>query len=82
MMQHVQPKLFEEETSMLPRERMESLQKKHALLSALIEQEENTRSADDLFVQKLKKQKLMIKDVLQGLRDRLAAQPERTGQVA
>lgn len=56
---------------MLPRERVEALQKKHALLSALIEQEERSTCADDLFIQKLKKQKLMIKDVLLGMRERM-----------
>lgn len=49
---------------MKPQDRIEALQKKHALLSALIEQEENTKSADDMFIQKLKKQKLMLKDVM------------------
>lgn len=53
---------------MLPRERYEALQRKHGLLSSLIEREENLPSSNEGYVRQLKRQKLMIKDILAGVR--------------
>jgi len=62
---------------MLPQERFESLQRKHAMLSALIEREETLPSANETYVSHLKRQKLMIKDVLAGIRDDLLSEGDR-----
>ena len=59
---------------MMPQERLESLQRKHSMLSALIEREESLPSANDTYVRQLKRQKLMIKDILAGVRDDLMAE--------
>jgi hypothetical protein len=55
----------------MPHERLESLQRKHSMLSALIEREESLPSANDSYIRQLKRQKLMIKDILTGVRDDL-----------
>lgn len=52
----------------MPQERLDSLQRKHSMLSALIEREESLPSANDSYIRQLKRQKLMIKDILSGVR--------------
>lgn len=59
---------------MMPQERLDSLHRKHSMLSALIEREESLPSANDTYVRQLKRQKLMIKDILAGVRDDLMAE--------
>lgn len=59
---------------MMAQERLDSLQRKHSMLSALIEREESLPSANDTYVRQLKRQKLMIKDILAGVRDDLMAE--------
>jgi len=56
---------------MLVQERVDALQRKHSMLSALIEREESLPSTNDTYVRQLKRQKLMIKDILSGVRDDL-----------
>lgn len=56
---------------MMPQERLDALQRKHSMLSALIEREESLPSANDSYIRQLKRQKLMIKDILSGVRDDL-----------
>lgn len=41
------------------------------MLSALIEREESLPAANESYVRQLKRQKLMIKDILSGIRDDL-----------
>lgn len=65
---------------MLPQERFESLQRKHAMLSALIEREETLPSANENYVSHLKRQKLMIKDILVGIRDDLMEREAARGR--
>ena len=55
----------------MPQERLEALQRKHSMLSALIEREEILPAANESYVRQLKRQKLMIKDILSGIRDDL-----------
>ncbi|MCB1537404.1 MAG: DUF465 domain-containing protein [Rhodospirillales bacterium] len=55
----------------MPQERLEALQRKHSMLSALIEREESLPAANESYVRQLKRQKLMIKDILSGIRDDL-----------
>lgn len=55
----------------MPQERLDALQRKHSMLSALIEREESLPSANDSYIRQLKRQKLMIKDILAGVRDDL-----------
>jgi|GEM_PF-1384349 len=62
---------------MMPSERLDALQRKHSMLSALIEREESLPSANDSYIRQLKRQKLMIKDILTGVRDDLM---EEVGQ--
>jgi hypothetical protein len=66
---------------MMPQERLEALQRKHSMLSALIEREESLVSANDSYIRQLKRQKLMIKDILTGIRDDLMEEvrERRTG---
>lgn len=68
---------------MMPQERLESLQRKHSMLSALIEKEENQLTSNEDYVRKLKRQKLMIKDILEGVRGDLgeARAAGNTGQI-
>ena len=54
---------------MMPQERLESLQRKHSMLDAMIEKEEHQAAVDDEYIRKLKRQKLIIKDILEGVRD-------------
>lgn len=53
---------------MLPQERFEALQRKHNMLSSLIEREETLPASNESYVRQLKRQKLMIKDILSGVR--------------
>lgn len=57
---------------MMPQERLDSLQRKHSMLAALIEREENQPASNEGYVRQLKRQKLMIKDILEGVRDDLS----------
>lgn len=59
---------------MMPQERLDALQRKHSMLSALIEREESLPSANDSYIRQLKRQKLMIKDILSGVRDDLMSE--------
>jgi len=65
---------------MLAQERFESLQRKHSLLSALIEREENLPSSNEGYVRQLKRQKLMIKDILAGVRTDLMEEVRARGR--
>jgi len=65
---------------MLAQERFESLQRKHSLLSALIEREENLPSSNEGYVRQLKRQKLMIKDILAGVRTDLMEEARARGR--
>ena len=56
---------------MLAQERVESLQRKHSMLSDLIEREERQPALNEGYVKQLKRQKLMIKEILAGVRDDL-----------
>lgn len=55
----------------MPQERLESLQRKHSMLAALIEREESQAASNGDYIRKLKRQKLMIKDILEGVREDL-----------
>ena len=44
----------------------ESLENKHALLAAKVDEEEHRRHPDELKLHQLKKEKLRLKDVLTG----------------
>ncbi len=61
----------------MPQERLDALQRKHSMLSALIEREESIPSANDSYIRQLKRQKLMIKDILSGVRDDLLGEVSR-----
>lgn len=64
---------------MLPQERLEALQRKHSMLSSLIEREEILPAANEAYVRQLKRQKLMIKDILEGIRhDLMSAVRQRS----
>lgn len=52
---------------MLPQKRLESLQKKSALIAQRIEQQERNPSFDTTTLRQLKKQKLEIKQVIEGI---------------
>ena len=53
---------------MLSQKRIESLQNKKALLAHRIEQEERAASIDTTSLRHLKKQKLELSEILQGIR--------------
>lgn len=65
---------------MLPRERFEALQRKHSMLSTLIEREETLPSSNESYVRQLKRQKLMIKDILAGVRTDLMEEARTRGR--
>ncbi len=48
--------------------RMEALQNKHSRLSRRIEQEQRNPSTTDFFLRQLKKQKLALKEEIEGIR--------------
>jgi len=54
---------------MLSEKRLESLQKKSILLARRIEEQEKHPSFDTTTLRHLKKQKLEIKEVMEGLKD-------------
>jgi len=60
---------------MLPSERLEALQRKHAMLSSLIEREEIQPASNESYIRQLKRQKLLIKDILEGIRADLMSAP-------
>ena len=53
---------------MLAQKRLQSLQSKKALLAQRIEQAERTPSIDATTLRHLKKQKLELQDIIQGIR--------------
>jgi hypothetical protein len=53
---------------MLPQKRLESLQSKKAMLAQHIEAEERSPSVDPTILRHLKKQKLQISEILNGIR--------------
>lgn len=50
---------------MLPQERLNSLKRKHASLSALIEREQMRPGVNETYLKQLKAQKLLIKDEIE-----------------
>lgn len=54
---------------MIPQQRLEALQKKKNILNQLIEKEENLPSTDTTILRHMKKQKLKIKEIIQGVRE-------------
>lgn len=54
---------------MVPNERLESLRRKHSLLSQEVEREEKSSYVNDRYVKMLKRQKLIIKEMIEGVRD-------------
>ena len=52
---------------MLPAQRLESLRVKHADITSLLEKEEQRPAADGYYIQQLKKQKLHLKDLMEGM---------------
>ncbi len=53
--------------------RIKALQTKHNVISSQLEEAQNSPSATDFYLRQLKKQKLHLKDELEGLRGRAAA---------
>lgn len=60
--------LPEGKTSNLPVSRVESLRAKHSMYKDLIRQAQQSPSTTDFYLRQLKKQKLMIKEELEGIR--------------
>jgi hypothetical protein len=54
---------------MLPKKKIESLERKHSMLSHTIEREEARRTIDPTTLRALKREKLLVKDILAGVRD-------------
>ena len=50
---------------MLPQERLDSLKRKHAQLSAMIEREQAQPGVNEIYLKQLKAQKLMLKDEIE-----------------
>ncbi len=48
--------------------RLDALKKRHSILSSRIEEARKNPSINDFFVQQLKKQKLVLKDEIEGIR--------------
>lgn len=55
-------------TSSSPSSRLEALQAKHNALKSQIESEQRSPSATDFYLRQLKKQKLQIKEKIEGMR--------------
>ncbi len=51
-----------------PASRIEALRHKHAILKHRIEQMQNLPSTTDFYLRQLKKQKLILKEVIEGIR--------------
>lgn len=52
---------------MVPTERVDSLRRKHALLSQEVEREEKSAYVNDRYIKMLKRQKLIIKEMIEGV---------------
>ena len=50
--------------------RLEALKSRHAILSTRLEDAQKSPSTNDFFLRQLKKQKLMLKEEIEGLRGR------------
>lgn len=53
--------------------RIRALQDKHTVISSQLNEAQNSPSATDFYLRQLKKQKLYLKDELEGLRGKSAA---------
>ncbi len=53
--------------------RLKALQEKHSAISARIQQEQHHPSAMDFYLRQLKKQRLYLKDEIEGVRSSAAA---------
>ena len=60
-------------------ERLESLKQKHQEIDQQLIEEKNRPSGDDLFIARLKREKLRLKDEIQGLRQRDGALEQAAG---
>lgn len=49
--------------------RVEALRAKHAVLSTRLEEAQKSPSTNDFYLRQLKKQKLMLKEEIEGLRE-------------
>ena len=49
--------------------RLEALRNRHSLLSSRIEEAQKSPSTTDFFLRQLKKQKLMLKEEIEGIRE-------------
>ncbi len=56
--------------------RQEALMARHAMLALKLEEEQKRPSTNDFFLRQLKKQKLLIKEELEGLRTGLSESAE------
>tara|TARA_Y100001001_G_C7985079_1_gene300865 strand:- start:469 stop:678 length:210 start_codon:yes stop_codon:yes gene_type:complete len=54
---------------MLPTERVEALRRKHMMISRQIETESKNPYVNERYVKMLKRQKLMLKEMIEGVRD-------------
>jgi len=52
--------------------RIEALKRKHAILSRRVEDAQRDLSSTDFYLRQLKKQKLLVKEELEGIRDKTA----------
>lgn len=53
--------------------RINALQEKHAILSSRIEEAQHSLSTTDFYLRQLKKQKLILKEEIEGIRKRKAS---------
>lgn len=49
--------------------RLEALRKRHAILSSRIEEAQRSPSTTDFYLRQLKKQKLVLKEEIEGIRE-------------
>jgi hypothetical protein len=54
---------------MVPAERVEALRRKHALLAEEVERESKNAYVNDKYIKMLKRQKLTIKEMIEGMSD-------------
>ena len=61
------PLALRETTSSVPASRLEALRSRHSKIEAELDQESRNLSASDLYLRQLKKQKLTLKEEIEGI---------------
>lgn len=66
---HLESNRLKKEYAMVPAERVEALRRKHDILSNEVERESKNAYVNERYLKMLKRQKLIIKEIIEGMQE-------------